>query len=117
MESISCRLRVLLATVRDNGLYPCPRCLVPKDKIHKLGLPEDTTFRTDYQRQDDRSRHQKIQQARDHLHRHGKTVTSKVVEDLLKPESLVPTQVWHFPMKHLAILRFLCLECILYTSL
>src|SRR5487761_1612982 len=29
-------IRVLLATIRDQGLCPCPRCLVPKSRLDQL---------------------------------------------------------------------------------
>ena len=28
--------RIMIATIRDFGLYPCPRCLIQKEDIYKL---------------------------------------------------------------------------------
>jgi len=33
--------RVLLATIQDQGLCPCPRCLVPDTQLDQLGLIAD----------------------------------------------------------------------------
>ena len=33
--------RILLATIRDKGFCPCPRCLVPKTHLDRLGLKLD----------------------------------------------------------------------------
>ena len=37
--------RVLLATIRDMGLCPCPRCLTPKNKLYLMGTALDNAFR------------------------------------------------------------------------
>jgi hypothetical protein len=38
-------VRVLLATIQDQGLCPCPRCLVPKSKLDQVGRITDTKNR------------------------------------------------------------------------
>lgn len=40
-----CTYRVLLATIRDFGLCPCPRCLTPKSKLHLMGQARDAAYR------------------------------------------------------------------------
>ena len=36
--------RALLATIRDKGLCPCPRCLIPKSKLDQTGTKRDSKF-------------------------------------------------------------------------
>lgn len=44
---IECSLiyRVLIATIKDMGLCPCPRCLTPKSSFSFLGLARDMKSR------------------------------------------------------------------------
>ena len=82
--------RVLLATIRDNGLFPCPRCLVPKSAIYKLGCLNDIlvrieNFRTYMANQ--------VKKARVLIYKHGKPITGSGVDGLLKDFSGVPTMV------------------------
>ncbi|KAI4294255.1 hypothetical protein K525DRAFT_274479, partial [Schizophyllum commune Loenen D] len=80
--------KVLLATIRDGGLCPCPRCLVEKSKLDRLGLRRDMTTRlakarrvfTDY-----------VIWARNAIYRFAHPIGGKVVEMILKPYSAVPT--------------------------
>ncbi|KAL1750714.1 hypothetical protein FB107DRAFT_294399 [Schizophyllum commune] len=80
--------KVLLATIRDGGLCPCPRCLVEKSKLDRLGLRRDMTTRlakarrvfTDY-----------VIWARNAIYRFAHPIGGKVMEMILKPYSAVPT--------------------------
>ncbi|KAI0077095.1 hypothetical protein K474DRAFT_1662200 [Panus rudis PR-1116 ss-1] len=83
--------KVLLVSIRDMGSCPCPRCHMPKSEIHHLGQVQDQQFRVDNARQDDHARREKVQLARRFIYDLGYGITSKAVEDLLKPQSLVPT--------------------------
>ena len=38
---------MLIATIEDFGCCPCPRCLVTKEALSDLGLPEDINRRLD----------------------------------------------------------------------
>lgn len=87
------RLRVMLATIRNNGECPCPACLVRKEDISKMGSPEDRNTRESKQRVDNHERIDKVKRAQAQVLVHGKGVQSKPVEDLLSSESLVPTVV------------------------
>src|ERR1700761_3822096 len=80
--------RVLLATIRDNGDCPCPRCLTPKSKLHLMGFARDIAFRANHLRKYFRG---KIEAARRAIYVHGFGIRSKKVEDLLKDTSAVPT--------------------------
>ena len=82
--------RVLLATIRDKGLCPCPRCLVPKSKLYQMGTKHDIKFRLknvrsylfDY-----------VQAARNVIYKSAAAITGTVVNRLLKAMSSVPTIV------------------------
>ena len=85
-----CFLRVLLATIRDQGLCPCPRCLVPKSKLDQLGRVADTKFRVDKVR---KSCADIVNDARKAIFEEGMPIGGVVVERLLKETSTVPTAV------------------------
>ena len=85
--------RVLIATIRDMGNLPCPRCLVPKTQISNLGTPRDTNTRTKKIRKDNLEYRCKIECAREIIYKQKYSVNSEAVENILKPESLVPTNV------------------------
>jgi hypothetical protein len=82
--------RVLLATIRDKGLFPCPRCLVPKTKLDQTGTKHDSNFRLknvrtylfDY-----------VQIARNAIYKSAAAIAGTVVNRLLKSTSSVPTLV------------------------
>jgi hypothetical protein len=82
--------RVLLATIRDKGLAPCPRCLVPKSALDKLGLVRDMTIRVKQFRQYMANR---VEAARRAIYDFAKPITGVAVEGLLKEFSGVPTKV------------------------
>ena len=83
--------RVLLATIRDKGLYPCPRCYVPKEFLDQLGMPRDIGFRAPIRQVLIRT----VQKVRGFIYRLIKPVglLSVTVENHLKPFSGVPTEV------------------------
>lgn len=85
--------RVLLATIRDNGLCPCPRCLVKSDEIPNLGLKSDMKLRKTKAREDNLERRQDILKARNLIFQDGLSVKSKKVESLLRDKSYVLTEV------------------------
>ena len=82
--------RVLLATIRDKGLCPCPRCLVPKLKLDQTGTKHDSNFRLknartylfDY-----------VIIARNAIYKSAAAIAGVVVNRLLKATSSVPTVV------------------------
>ena len=84
-------LRVLLATIRDNGLCPCPRCLTPKTRLDRMGQTPDSNFRaTSGIRQYLRG---KVQAVRALVYQVGHAVAGARVDGLLKATSSVPTVV------------------------
>ena len=82
--------RVLLATIRDKGLCPCPRCLVPKLKLDQTGTKHDSnsrlknahTYLFDY-----------VIVARNAIYKSAAAIAGVVVNRLLKATSSVPTLV------------------------
>ncbi|KAF8074854.1 hypothetical protein FPV67DRAFT_601603 [Lyophyllum atratum] len=83
--------KVLLATIRNLGKCPCPRCLIPKERIPEMGTKFDAARRQTLARSADLWFRQKIERARDAIYRLGFVVKSVVVERLLDEQSLVPT--------------------------
>ena len=75
------------------GACPCPRCLIPKDRIHLVGTKRDMHQRTTLARVDNLQRQAKITAAREMIYERNWAVDSAPVQRLLKPESLVPTEV------------------------
>ena len=83
-------IRVLLATIRDNGLFPCHRCLVSKYAIHKLGCLDDIKFRIEKTRTYLAGL---VKKARKCIYKDAKAINGTAVDDVLKETSGVPTMV------------------------
>lgn len=92
--------RVLLATIRDKGNCPCPKCLIPKSNFARLGLLSDLAVRTtkicEYFLD-------LIVAAHDTIYKQGVPIKGSVPEHYLKPFSLVPTFVSE--LAHIPYLR------------
>ena len=82
--------RILLATIRDNGSSPCPRCYVPRASFGRLGFVSDILSRLSHARNYLQS---KIRSARHLIYQCGKAIKSVAIERILKEYSLVPTLV------------------------
>ncbi|KAG8700007.1 hypothetical protein FRC08_004982 [Ceratobasidium sp. 394] len=82
--------KVLIATIRNQGDRLCPRCLVQKASASQMGTPTDMRIRKK-PRIDNEKRRGKVERARQYIYEEGRIIQSKPVEDLLKPESYVPT--------------------------
>lgn len=85
--------RILIATIRNLGNCPCPRCLIPLDRVHNLGMARDRTQRVTLARIDDNQRRSKVSGARRIIYEENLQVNCSAVENLLKETSLVPTTV------------------------
>jgi hypothetical protein len=105
-----CPTRVLVATVRNLGGCPCPRCLIPKERIQNMGMPRDRTQRVTLGRDDER-RGMMVNKARSLIYEENYAVGSARVEQILKSQSWVPTSV-RFELLSLKTANNL-LECIL----
>ena len=85
--------RVLIANIRNLGACPCPRCIIPKDRVQFFGTEQDIFQRVDLARKDTHERRNKIITARQLIYEQNYVVDTPQVEPLLKGESLVPTKV------------------------
>lgn len=84
---------MILASIRNKGKCPCPRCLIPLSDAHRLGTLSDRSKRTTLARVDDAARRHSVNTARDIIYNRGFAVDCDAVEELLGKESLVPTKV------------------------
>jgi hypothetical protein len=82
--------RVLLATIRNRGACPCPRCKTLFSDIYKLGFISDMNSRISKARV---YAMQTIIHARRFIYSLGLPVAGAAVNRLLQAESLVPTVV------------------------
>ena len=85
--------RVLLATIRNLGSFPCPRCLISKDKLPEVGTKNDDRRRETNQRVANDHLFSDIRLARTWIYNEGYRVKAAAVERLLSPTSHVPTVV------------------------
>jgi hypothetical protein len=83
----------VLATIRNLGRRPCPRCLVPLSKAHLLGTLADMRQRRDSHRRWDHEHEYNLNKAREHIYQRNMQVNSGAVEALLSQQSFVPTVV------------------------
>ncbi len=90
---VNYKCRVLLSSIRNMGNCPCPRCLIPKDSADRLGTKSDQRRRITLARKDHPQYRVQISSARDIIDQQNRSVDSEFVQRLLRPESLVPTEV------------------------
>jgi len=83
----------MLACIKFLGECPCPRCLVAKKDIPKMGTRGDFKKREETSRVDNRTRRMKVERARMFIFRKGAGVNSSRVRNLLNDESLTPNRV------------------------
>ncbi|KJA12510.1 hypothetical protein HYPSUDRAFT_103324, partial [Hypholoma sublateritium FD-334 SS-4] len=83
--------KILLATIRNFGLCPCPRCFISKDKIPDVGKVYDDRRRNTASRIDSTARNFDINTARKFIYENGEGVKSAAVERVLRDKSFVPT--------------------------
>jgi hypothetical protein len=81
--------RVLIATIKDMGLCPCPQCLIPKKSFSFLGLAEDMNSQMTNSRVYVMA---KVMKAREFISS-GSTVNGAKVNDSLGEGSRVPVLV------------------------
>lgn len=85
--------RVLIASIRDKGLCPCPRCLMPLNKVHNLGTKLDMKQRQTLARTDDLDRRTRVKEARSIIYDKDYAVNNDASEKLLIDQSLVAIEV------------------------
>ncbi|KAJ7053136.1 hypothetical protein C8F01DRAFT_1375308 [Mycena amicta] len=83
--------KVLLATVRNMGKCPCPRCFLPKEQIPDIGMELDKKRREKLARTDNDHRRSRIATVRKWIYEWGYKIKSAAVERFLSPFSEVPT--------------------------
>ncbi|KAJ4467212.1 hypothetical protein C8J55DRAFT_565472 [Lentinula edodes] len=79
--------KVLLATIRERGICPCPRCSCLKVNLDRMGLYQDMKMR-------EKLRvylYDKVKLTRDWIYNQGVKIQGSAVERLLKTTSSVPT--------------------------
>jgi hypothetical protein len=101
--------RVLIATICDKKLCPCPRCHISFDDIPNLGTPANKDIRCDTARHDNKLWKTAITKAWNLIYDDGYVVNSNHVEKLLKKFSLVPTQVCHWTADKSGVLLLMVL--------
>ncbi|KAI0708940.1 hypothetical protein C8T65DRAFT_740004 [Cerioporus squamosus] len=84
--------KMLLATLRDKGRCPCPRCLTSFSDIAALGTPGDHDARHTKARLPAPEREPLVAEARDLIYGGNYVVNSEHVENLLAEQSLVPVR-------------------------
>ncbi|THH03445.1 hypothetical protein EW145_g6253 [Phellinidium pouzarii] len=84
--------KVLLATIKALGSHPCPRCLVHKKDIHRLGQKRDDLARIKLLRVDDDTRRCKVDNARQFMFNERKRVTHAGIKNLLDDQSMTPVE-------------------------
>ncbi|KAF8263216.1 hypothetical protein EI94DRAFT_1807601 [Lactarius quietus] len=82
--------KVLLSTIKNLGLAPCPRCLIKKKDISNVGTRSDARKRGP--RTDDNQRCKAIEEAHKTMFEKGSAITSKQVQKHLNAHSMVPTR-------------------------
>lgn len=75
---------------------PCPRCLIFKSNIPRLGMEVDKKARQQLARVDSKEIQNTVNHARRLMFEEGINVSSVFIDRLLKPQSLVPTRVSSF---------------------
>jgi hypothetical protein len=97
-----------MASIRDKGLCPCPRCLIPLSRVQNMGMKRDMRQRETLARVDDEDRKRMVRTAREIIYEKNYAVDTTSVEILLQPQSLVPTSVstknWYMSPKQLLML-------------
>ncbi|KZV98181.1 hypothetical protein EXIGLDRAFT_607198 [Exidia glandulosa HHB12029] len=83
--------KVILASIKDKGRCLCPRCLVTRGEIHKLGQKLDDRRRVNKAREDTPRRRAKVAEARKNIYEKGYVVDSKAaLPEMLQNESMTP---------------------------
>ena len=85
--------RILLASIRNLGEHPCPRCLIPLSHAHRFGMPLDRKQRSRLAHQDTVGYRAIVSGARNVIYMQYHGVESKHVTHGLSAYSAVPISV------------------------
>jgi len=88
--------RILMTCLKYLAQCPCPRCLILKSNIPRLGMEVDKNARQKLVRADSKAIQDTVNRARQMIFEDGINITSVYIDRLLKPQSLVPTRVSSF---------------------
>jgi hypothetical protein len=77
------------------GKHPCPRCLIPKERLHNLGKARDRQQRSTLCRNRDSRLLSRISAARVLIYEKNYVLDGVAVKCLLDEHSLVPISVSH----------------------
>jgi hypothetical protein len=96
-------IRGILSNVRVQGLAPCTEDTVLKQDFALLGTAHDMLARVTLARAYTSSLESSVRKARDLIYKKGYSLKYRGVEELLKAQSLAPTQVsltarWTWPL-------------------
>ncbi|KAK7054049.1 hypothetical protein R3P38DRAFT_2500851 [Favolaschia claudopus] len=83
--------KVLLATIRNLGKAPCPRCYIKKEDIPDLGTVRDENKRKNLARTDEHMHNGVLTRIRNWIYRAGRSVKSKTFDFWLLAHSWTPT--------------------------
>ena len=81
---------MILTTIRDKGLCPCLRCLIPNTKLDRVGRIANARIRTNQARKY-QDIAESVKKARTAIYEEGVPITGAYVQRLLKHTSTVPT--------------------------
>ena len=85
--------KILLASIKNLGAFPCPRCRVLMKDVPAMGKKRDRANRIRTARNDDEARRNHISKARSLIYDDHHPVTSTLVEAHMADGSLIPTNV------------------------
>ncbi|KAG6905478.1 hypothetical protein DXG01_002467 [Tephrocybe rancida] len=87
--------KILIASIRNQGLCPCPRCLTAKTELSHLGTEVDQENRIALRRIDNEDHRLKMAKATSYIYDSKKqfAINGSVIEKLLKDQSLVAVPI------------------------
>jgi len=86
-------LRIIIVSLRNLGHCPCPRCLIPMDRVPNMGMPRDMSQHVSLMRVDNVKWRIRVKAVHEAIYEHNHGVGGVAVEKLLKEHSLVPAAV------------------------
>ncbi|TFK20496.1 hypothetical protein FA15DRAFT_599618, partial [Coprinopsis marcescibilis] len=106
--------QVIIATMKQNGTYPCPRCLILNTGLQNMGTPEDMAFQCANQHRNDEQYRQMLADAHKEI-KMGFSITGDKVLDHMNSRSMVPVKnAFH---SRLADLNFNIFPCLVVNLL
>ena len=86
-------VRILIASIKNLGAFPCPRCKIAMTNVPAMGKARDRNNRVRLARKDDETRRKRVTDARKYLYQDHLSFASNFVEARMDHGSLVPTDV------------------------